>query len=42
MNLAAFQLWRLGLHAAIDALFNVLEQGALRKPSPTPGKGGAT
>lgn len=28
MNTADLQVWRLGLHAAIDALFDALERGA--------------
>jgi hypothetical protein len=35
MSAAALHLWRMGLHAAIDALFDVLERG-VAKPTPTP------
>jgi hypothetical protein len=35
MSSANLSLWRIGLHAAIDALFDVLERG-VAKSTPAP------
>ena len=35
MSAANLSLWRIALHAAIDALFDVLERG-VTKPTPAP------
>lgn len=35
MNPVVLQVWRMALHAGIDAIFAVLEKGLPNKPTPS-------